>query len=259
MKFSEYFQLNETYLSELPSIASTYDVNKIQIFEIKIQDAGLDVAKMMIADDIGISYDPPVLSYVDRTNLINSLKHKVLKALVVIHEVEYKQSQIKKFYGGRNIDVNPSLMRLCQYVKHYLLGVMFLRAAMDVRNHVLDSEVEQEKIVNTDNRKLVPVVIQNMKQQISKWEQTSPGLAKSKADNYDYAYLELSKAINLPQLLIAISKALNAVHDSGPLLFNDPDGDNTLIYEPPFTKQDLDELSNLNYRYLDQELQDEFN
>jgi hypothetical protein len=258
MKFSDYYTIvSESYfLSELSIIAQKYDIAEAQALERKLQDAGVDMAKEYLASDIGDQDYGAALDYHERTELINSLRDKVLQALIVIHETEYKLSQIKKYGGTVDLtEINSALMKLAQYCKHYIMGVMSIRIAVDIS--VLNSDVINhkpgavKKLMSTSAATIWPDLINFLKKQALH----SKKFKKTRA--YDLVYLDMLNAKTLPEVLIAVSKGLNAVHDSGPLLQYDDGDDNVLTYQPPFTSKDLSMLSNLNYRKLDRELQQE--
>lgn len=255
MKFKDYF-LIESLLSELPVIAQRYNVAEAQAFEKEAQEAGMDMAKMLMEFEFGLPERDCKLNYDGRTKLLKKLKSKALYALKLVHETEYKLSQVKKFYGNQDLSVEPHLYRMCDYVRHWLLGVMSMRVAEDFGLMIPDKERNTEdpktaaKILNMPTATLFAEILKTLP------EGAAHARKFKKKFSYNIVYLELLQAKTLPKLLIAISKGLNAEHDRGALVTNS-DEENLNSYEPPISVQELESLSNLNYRKLDNELADE--
>jgi hypothetical protein len=233
------YYIKESFISELANIYDDLNTSQMEIWQNRMFKASLYWA---LAGEYGDRKNKNV--YNQNTDLLfkEVAKYRpfAIQALKDLHELEYKQSQIKKFYGDKgNIlnELNNTLSKIAKWLQIYLNVVLFSRACGD--GLTWDDKIDGHNI----NKSLdLNLVMQN--------------LAKNKEPYKNYVtpiFLELYKAKTLPELLIAISKAKNAEHDGGLIMSEWGTG---LFYG---NEEAFKEIGNLNYRQLDRELQQELN
>ncbi len=240
MTFKDYF-LCESSIGELVSKYATINQTEIETWSHKMYDYCMDWAIVSSLDD-----DKLRRQYERSTKIlfkeVKKYRPFAIQALRDLHELEYKQSQLKKFYSKPEVlaQLDLTLLKLAKWLKEYLSVVLFSRSCVDG----LERD-ENDNYIKTD----VDTVIKNFGNIARGYSLDG----KEKLyDNYiTPIFVELYNARSLPQMLIAISKAKNAEHDGGDIMTEWGTG---LFYG---NEKAFAEISNLNYRKLDRELQQE--
>lgn len=233
------YYIKESFIGELTSKYDDLDIPQMEIWQNKMFQASLYWG---LGDEYGGPEKEDIYDKNIKILFKETAKYKpfALRALKDLHELEYKQAQIKKFYGNK-VDIlnelNNTLFKIAKWLQAYLNVVLFSRACGD--GLTWDDKIDGHDI---DKSLDLNLVIQN--------------LFKSKAPYENYVtqiFVELYKAKTLPELLIAISKAKNAEHDGGKIMTEWGTG----LFRG--NEKAFEEIGNLNYRQLDRELQQELN
>ena len=230
MNFKEYYLINESFIRELASKYDSLNQNEIDSWSKNLYQL---IVNSWTKSQSGRSPGKILPTIFKELRSKRDLSISMLRDL---HELEYKQSQLKLYYSNQDIanEANKTLFKIAKWLQTYFGTVLFNRAAGD---GVTMEDAEADKTKN----------VAYVTQEVKKMQDNRP------YKNYiTPIYLELVEAKTLPQILIAISKAKNAEHDGGNI-FNEYlfDGDEEHM------KEVFDEISNLNYRKLDRELSQE--
>lgn len=260
MTFSEYYKLlPESFIGELASKYHTLDMTQLQ----------RDYPTMM-----QYCIDWSIVEGISNKTVRNRLetstaklfrwcakyRPQAIQMLADLHELEYKQSQVKKFYSNPEAlrVIDHTILKVAKWLQLYLNVVLFSRAAADGAYYLANTDAAHhlaktahEALDTRYERGDIPTPNEILNSAGFKKTSTS-ATTEPRWDNYVTAvFVELYNAKTLPQLLIAISKAKNAEHDGGAIM---TDWGTGLFYgnESAFAG-----IGNLNYRKLDRELQQE--
>jgi len=229
MTFREYF-LAEAFIGELASKYDHLDIPGIQSWSHRMYELCIDWA---ILQDRAMNDKAVNLLFAE----VKKYRNFAIQALRDLHELEYKQSQLKRYYSNEEAsrETELTLIRLSKWLKEYLCVILFSRACGDVTQY--DSEDNAIKRSVTDTIK----DLRNFEYPFDYDE----------GDYVSKVFIELYDAKTLPQLLIAISKAKNAQHDGGNIMTDWGTG----LFRG--NEKAFEEISNLNHRKMDRELQQE--
>lgn len=233
--------LTEAFIGELASKYATLDIPAIEAWANTMYNCCIDWALRASESDerTAKQYDISV-----KKLFVGVTKYRgfAIQALRDIHELEYKQSQLKKFYSNpeKLRETELTLTKLAKWLKEYLGVILFSRAAGDGINHD-----ERGNGIKQD----IQTVIKNFGH-IAKGYSID-GKKKLYKNYITPIFIELYNSKTLPQMLIAISKAKNAEHDGGLIMTEWGTG---LFFG---NEKAFKEISNLNHRKMDQELQQE--
>lgn len=235
MTFKDYF-LCEAYIGELVSKYSSINQGAIESWSHKMYDYCISWAVKEYYDGknnkLYKQYDKEMWILFKE---VEKYRPFAIQALRDLHELEYKQSQLKKFYSKPEVlaQLNITLFKIAKWLKEYLSVVLFSRACGD------SLEFDNDRNLISTNYNMDAVLKR---------------ISQSGRDYNEYVvpvFIELYNAKSLSQMLIAISKAKNAEHDGGKIMTDWGTG----LFRG--NEKAFDEISNLNYRKLDRELQQE--
>jgi len=235
-----YTLIYERFISEIEIEAAKLDIPTIEQWELNLlsKSSGYFIPYLEELDKEQPNMDGTRLIRDAVQSWMNPMCTKAYRHLIDMHELEYKISELNKFYN------QPEAIQLANKALYHLANwlVIFMKAILNLRNLLDVLCYDENKGLELKTLKTLCLKNANTIEAVH---------SNSGATSYGAALVELENARSLSEKLIAISKALNSEHDAGPLFGGGFD-------LTAFTPTQYEYLSNLNYRKMQKEIQQEF-